>query len=93
MPGKSRRSKGRPPHHSKKSRARLHSSAIPVTLSTAGTPEPAAAVTLPPASSKSTPMVKPKTAQHPYIAAELRVIGILAGIILIILIVLALVLS
>ncbi|MFC1864945.1 hypothetical protein ACFLYG_03875 [Chloroflexota bacterium] len=44
-----------------------------------------------PSASVPTPMAKPTSVQYPYIASELRNIGILAGIMLIILIVLALV--
>ena len=43
-----------------------------------------------PASSKPIPKVTSKTVRYPYVTAELRRIGILAGIILAILIVLAL---
>ena len=46
-----------------------------------------------PSASASTPMVKPSAAVYPYITTELRRIGILAGIMLAILVVLALVLS
>lgn len=46
-----------------------------------------------PSVSAPTPKAAPTTAQYQYITAELRRIGILAGIVLAILIVLALVLS
>jgi len=45
------------------------------------------------APSASMPVAAPMAARYPYILAELRRIGILAGIVLVILIVLALVLS
>jgi hypothetical protein len=93
MPGKSRHSKGKHPHHSKKSRARQRYGVMPVTPPAAETPRPAATVTMPSAPSKPTPAAKSRIAEYPYITTELRRIGILAGIILVILIVLALVLS
>jgi len=46
-----------------------------------------------PSVSAPTPMAKPTAVRYPYITTELRTIGILAGIILIILTILALVLS
>lgn len=46
-----------------------------------------------PSASEPTPMPVPTAVRYPYILAELRRIGILAGIMLVILVVLALVLS
>ena len=46
-----------------------------------------------PSASVSTPVAKPSAVWHPYVTIELRRIGILAGIMLAILVVLALVLS
>ena len=94
MPGKSRHGKGKHPHLSKKSRARQRHDtvALPQPVVT-DAHQPAATISTPP--SLRTP-ASPRTsrvAQYPYITTELRRIGILAGIILVILIVLALVLS
>ena len=95
MPSKSRHRKGKRSFQSKKKKSRL---SRPTMLAQ----QPATAQTLEPASSPSapvpsvrapTPMVKPAAVQHPYIATELRTIGILAAIMLIVLAVLALVLS
>lgn len=46
-----------------------------------------------PSASVPSPVSRPAAVQHPYIAAELRTIGILSGIMLVILAVLALVLT
>jgi len=80
MPRKSRRSKVL---QSKKREKRQFSSAIDV-------PQPVVTQTRKPVASPRLPT--PKVMPHPYITAELRRIGILAGIVLAILIVLALVL-
>ena len=92
MPGKSRHGKGKHHQHSKKIRARHH---VPMVSqpAVAGTPQPAATISAPPPSRAPTAATIPRAIQHPYITAELRNIGILTGIILVILIVLALVLS
>jgi len=95
MPGKSRRRRGKYSFQGKKKKGRP---SRPTIL----TQQPAVAQTAEPVSSPSvsvpsasvpTPMAKPAAVQYPYIATELRTIGILAGIMLIVLIVLALVLS
>jgi hypothetical protein len=94
MPGKSRYGKGKHPHHSKKSKAKLRHSTMALQQPTAAdTPQPVATITSPPSSRAPTSPAKPRIAQYPYITTELQRIGILAGIILVILIVLALVLS
>jgi len=94
MPGKSRHGKGKHPHHSKKSKAKLRHSAMSLQQPIAAdTTQPVATTITPPSSRVPTSPAKPRIAQYPYITTELRRIGILAGIILVILIVLALVLS
>ncbi len=93
MPGKSRHGKGRHPHYSKKSRAKRHGAMALPPPGVADTPQPAAAISTPTSSGVSTSPTKSRTLQYPYITAELRRIGILAGIIIVILIVLAQVLS
>jgi len=98
MPGKSQH--GNRKHHpqSKKSKAKQRYTAMAAAQpAVAQAPRAAIPATVPatPASSASVPTSPQalKTVKHPYITAELRRIGILAGIILVILVVLALVLS
>ena len=95
MPGKSRRRKGKHSIQSKKRKDRpSHPTVAVQQQAVAQTREP-----VPPSNVSAsstgipTPMAKPATVRYPYIATELRTIGILAGITLIILTVLALVLS
>lgn len=98
MPGKSGHAKGKHSSRSKRSRniwrERQHSPAITTQQQTT-TPanEPAPALTVPaPSTVVSMPVTKPSS-QYPHIGIELRRIGILTGIILVILIVLALLFS
>jgi len=94
MPGKSRHDKRKHPHHSKKSRVIQRQGAMPLQQqAVAETPQPAATISRPPLSRAPTSPTASRVAQHPYITTELRRISILAGIIIVILIVLALVLS
>jgi hypothetical protein len=88
MPKKPRKGKA---FYSKKKKIKQHPPA-PVVQQQAISQIPKPDVA-PPAA--STPSTKPtsKTAQYPYVIAELKSIGIISGIILVILIVLALVLS
>ncbi len=94
MPDKSHRSRGKNSAQAKKRGGRP---SRPPTLArqTAGVQtqesvsSPKAAVA---PASVPTPVEKPATISYPYIAAELSTIGILAGIMLIVLVVLALVL-
>jgi hypothetical protein len=95
MPGKSRRQKGQYASQSKKRKGKPGRPALPAqqsavaqareTVSSPNVPAPPASVPVPTA--------KPAAAQYPHIASELRTIGLLAGIMLTILIVLVLVLS
>ena len=91
MPDKSRRRKGTPSVQSKKKKSRL-------IRSTTLAPQPAVAQTGEPAAKPSVsvpsvkvpaPVAKPTAVRYPYIAAELRTIAILAGLMLILLVVLA----
>ena len=93
MSGKSRRGRGKHSFQSRKKKGRLASSAITAR-------QPAAAQTYKPvvssevaapAASVPTPMPTPAAVRYPFIATELRRIGILAGIMLVVLVVLALV--
>ena len=94
MSGKSRHDKGKHPHHSKRSRAKQRYGAVASQQPTlADTPAPMAAISKPPPVSRPASPAAAKVVRYPYIATELRRIGILAGIVIIILIVLALVLS
>ena len=93
MPDKSRRGRGKHPHKSKKSRARRHGAMpLPQPLVT-DTSQPVATISTPPSSGAPASTTKSRKIQYPYITTELRVIGILAGAIIVILIVLAQVLS
>ena len=90
MPGKSRRKRGKYSIQSKKkgrpSRPRLPAQqpAVAQTREPVSSPDMSA-----PSASAAAPTAKPIAVRYPYIATELRTIGILAGIMLIILIVLA----
>ena len=90
MPGKSRQ---RHPARSKKRKGRRGSLSVTdqrQAVTQAYKPQPEVAA---PSASVPTPMATPTVARYPYIVGELQRIGILAGIMLAILIVLALVLS
>lgn len=95
MPGKSRRDRGKHSGRSKRRRsARVSSAAAaqqpPVSQTYESKPQPEVPA---PLASVPAPVAKVTAVRYPYIAAELRRIGILAGIMLIVLVVLALVLS
>jgi hypothetical protein len=94
MPGKSKHGKKRHLHQSRKSRAKQrYGTAALSQQGVAETPQPVAAVSKPPSSGVPASSIKSRTASYSDVAAELRVIGILAGIIIVILIVLAQILS
>jgi len=89
MPVKSKHGKGKHPHRSKKSKAIRRQSAENVRHDVGdqtNTPVDIAKPTIP---KSTTVSEKTITMQYPFIANELRRIGILAGIILVILILLA----
>ena len=88
MSGKSRRGRGRQSAQHKKKRGTLARAAQQRVV----TDKPAAPVVPAPSPSVPTTIATPTGARYPYIVAELRRIGILAGVMLAILIVLALVL-
>ena len=94
MPGKSRGSKGKHSRYSKKSRAvQRHSTmASPGPVAT-DTPAPAVITRTPSSSRMPASPSKSRVPQYPYIIREIRRIGILAGIIIAILVVLALIFS
>jgi len=87
MSGKSRRSRGKHAIHGKRKKGKLRHQVI-VAQSQAVTQAEESV----PSTKKATPAA-PVVVKYPYILTELRRIGILAGIMLTILIVLALVLS
>ena len=93
MLGKSRHRKGKYSPQSRKRKSRRHFSATVVQQQAAAqTYEPVSHPNVPaPSASVPAPMTKLAAVRYPHIATELRTIGILAGIILIILAVLALV--
>ncbi len=95
MPGKSQSRKGQYANQSKKKKSRSGRPAVPAQLSAiAQARQPISPPNVPTApASAPVPAAKLMPNQYPHIAGELRTIGILAGIMLIILIVLALVLS
>lgn len=95
MPSKSRHSRRKYSIQSKRKKGRpSHPTLLTQQSAVAQTHEPAPPPKVSvPSASVPTPMAKPAAARYPYIAAELRTIAILAGIMLIILTVLALVLS
>ena len=90
MPGKSRR---RHPSRGKKKERQQGSSVMAAQRQVVAQTYKPASQPKAPSTSIPTPMTTQSAAQYPYIAAELRRIGILAGIMLAILVVLALVLS
>ena len=102
MSGKSRHIKGK---HLSRSKRRKGTQRVDLeeqrTLAVAAKGQPVAQTYKPaphpsvaaPSAGVSTPIAKPSAVWHPYVAVELRRIGILAGIMLAILVVLALVLS
>jgi hypothetical protein len=98
MPGKSRRGKGKHPHYSKKSKIRQRQVGAGLPQPTgAGLPQQAAAsVPQPAAPVSARPVSKAAattaTIQYP-IVSELKRIGILTGIIIIILVILYIVLT
>ncbi len=85
MPSKSRRKRGKYSTQSTKKKSRP---SRPATVAQTHQPVASPSVSVPTA-----PVAKPAAVHYPYIATELRTIGILAGIMLIVLVVLALVLS
>ena len=94
MPGKSRRGRGRHLPRSKRKGRKVFSAPVAQPAAVGQAYEPAPEADRPvPAAKAPTPGATVTAAQHPNITAELRRIGILAGIILVILVVLALIFS
>ena len=94
MPGKSRHSKSKHPHYSKKSKAIHRQEAVAVQgPATDDMSRQPAVIEAPPLPKEKASPGKARVLQYPYISGELRRIGILAGIILVILIVLSIIIS
>ncbi len=95
MPGKSRRSKIKRSLQQKKGKVGISRPTIPAQPpETAQTQEPAPRPRVPaPSARVPTSTAKPAALRNVYVTTELRNIGILAGIMLVVLIVLSLVLS
>lgn len=93
MPSKSRHKGGKRPQSKKRGSRQRFSASVTQQQVVAQTDKPVSRPTVStPSVSTPTPAVKSAAAQYPHITTELRTIGILAGIILVILTVLALVL-
>jgi hypothetical protein len=93
MPGKPRHAQKKQPHHSKKSKAKQRQQSISLQQHVAAqTPGQATVIETPSPSKPTTSPAKTRTLQHPYVTSELRRISILAGIIIVILIILAIIL-
>ena len=95
MPGKSRHGKRKHSFQGKKKKGRRGPPGIvPQQQAAIQIDKPVAPPgVVAPSASAPTPMPAPTAVRHPYILAELRRIGILAGVMLVILVVLVLVLS
>ncbi len=95
MPDKSRRRQGKYSFQSKKRKGKpKRPTMLAQQPAVAQIHEPVSSPNVSvPSATVPTPMSKPASIRYPYIATELRTIGILTGIMLIVLVVLALVLS
>lgn len=93
MPSKSKHGKGKHPHRSKKSKAIQRQSATRVGHNIEQNLETLGVTEKPTIARTSNIVEKTITTEYPFITYELRRIGVLAGIILVILIVLAIILS
>lgn len=95
MPGKARRRKVKYSAPKKKKKERIsHPTVLFEKPEVTETRKPVSSPSISaPVASTHEPMPKPALIQHPYISNELRTISILAGIMLVILIILAVVMS
>ena len=93
MPGKSRQQKSKHPHHSRKSKAIQRQATIGSRQTPEETLRPVVSATPPPTPKAESTPAPAKTISYPYVAGELRRIGILTGIVLIVLIILSIVLT
>ncbi len=94
MPSKSKHGKGKHLHQSRRSKTIQRKAATTIGQNAAAdTPVSMTSLNVPPEPIVKTESPKVKTQQYPFIVNELRKVGILAGIILIILVILAITLS
>ena len=94
MPSKSKHGKGKHYHQSRKSKAIQRQNSKNITRDVAAEiPRPVSDINTPPPEKNNIESPKVKTMQYPFIVNELRRIGILAGIILVVLVILAIILS
>jgi hypothetical protein len=98
MPGKSRHSKGKHHHQSKKSKAIRRQGTAAATPTATSTPATAPVAAAPPAKAPTSPKAagapsKTTVIEYPYIIGELKRIGILAGIAIIVLFILSFIIS
>ena len=91
MPSKSRRKRSKQSFHGKKRKGKLTpvlKTTEPATASQTGTPADPPTVTAPPVS-KPAPAPTPTAASYPYVTSELKRIGIIAAIMIVVLVILS----
>lgn len=89
MPSKSRHTRGKHPHQTKKAKAKLRQEAAAAPKAVVTTPAPVKeAVATAPSQPAGTP-ARQRSMEYPFITGELRRIAILGGAIIVILIILA----
>ena len=93
MPSKSRRSRGKHPHQSKKSKAIQRQESLASRPPEAEKPVEVVKTVTPPTPKPVESTHRQRTISYPYIYREMRRIGILAAFMIIILIILAVVIS
>ncbi len=93
MPGKPRQKKSKHLHHSRKSKAIQRRATVGSRQNPVETSRPVVPIVPSPAPKAESIPVPSKTISYPYVSGELRRIGILTGIVLIILIILSVVLT
>jgi hypothetical protein len=93
MPAKSKHGKGKHPHNSKRSKAIQRQVTATRQNEAPETPVTTADHDVAPVPKARAVSAKAKTMQYPFIVNELRRIGILAGIALVVLVILAIILS
>lgn len=94
MPAKSKYGKGKHPHQSRRSKAIQRQASSATKHGTVDEAKvPTTGLDIPPVPKVRTESVKVKAVQYPFIFNELRRVGILAAIILVVLVILAIILS
>jgi len=92
MPGKSKRKRGRY-SQSKKARSRQRPTSVAQAEVASTSRQPVSGPAAPPLPARARPAAAPLPIQHPYITGELRIIGVLAVLMIVILFVLRAVLA